>query len=253
MPSKQSTLFAVMYPITLAVASTLPSCPSDIPLSCHNSTAVSNSCCFNSPGGSLLQTQFWDTDPATGPDDSWTIHGLWPDNCDGSYEQFCDKSREYSNITKILKSQDRSDLLDYMSEYWKDINGDDETFWEHEWNKHGTCINTIEPDCYENYEPQIEVGEFFEKVVDLFKGLDTYQALADAGIIPDSSETYTFDEIQSALKKMHGQEVTIICDGDKLNQVYYYYNVKGNAIDGDYKASAAREFSLSDSADGIRR
>jgi ribonuclease T2 len=46
-------------------------------LSCHNTTAVADLCCFNAPGGQLLQTQFWDTDPATGPDDSWTIHGLW--------------------------------------------------------------------------------------------------------------------------------------------------------------------------------
>jgi ribonuclease T2 len=46
-------------------------------LSCHNTTVVENLCCFNAPGGQLLQTQFWDTDPATGPDDSWTIHGLW--------------------------------------------------------------------------------------------------------------------------------------------------------------------------------
>ena len=55
------------------------------------------------------------------------------------------------------------------------MNGDDETFWEHEWNKHGTCVNTIEPDCYENYKPQVEVGEFFAKTVELFKGLDTYR------------------------------------------------------------------------------
>lgn len=46
-------------------------------LSCHNSSTVQDLCCFNSPGGALLQTQFWDTDPATGPNDSWTIHGLW--------------------------------------------------------------------------------------------------------------------------------------------------------------------------------
>ena len=46
-------------------------------LSCHNTTAVDNLCCFNAPGGSLLQTQFWDTNPASGPSDSWTIHGLW--------------------------------------------------------------------------------------------------------------------------------------------------------------------------------
>lgn len=46
-------------------------------LSCHNTTIVQDLCCFNAPGGQLLQTQFWDTAPATGPDDSWTLHGLW--------------------------------------------------------------------------------------------------------------------------------------------------------------------------------
>lgn len=55
------------------------SCP-NAQLSCHNSSAVDNLCCFNSPGGTLLQTQFWDTDPASGPGDSWTIHGLWVSN-----------------------------------------------------------------------------------------------------------------------------------------------------------------------------
>lgn len=53
------------------------SCPNPLGLSCHNTTAVANLCCFNAPGGQLLQTQFWDTAPATGPDDSWTLHGLW--------------------------------------------------------------------------------------------------------------------------------------------------------------------------------
>ena len=45
--------------------------------SCQNITAVSDLCCFNAPGGQLLQTQFWDTSPSTGPTNSWTIHGLW--------------------------------------------------------------------------------------------------------------------------------------------------------------------------------
>lgn len=62
-----------------------------------------------------------------------------------------------------------------MDEYWVDIDGDNESFWSHEWNKHGTCINTIEPSCYSGYSKQQEVGDFFEKTVDLFKGLDTYK------------------------------------------------------------------------------
>ncbi|KAB8070788.1 ribonuclease T2-like protein [Aspergillus leporis] len=212
------------------------SCPANIPFSCQNTTAVADSCCFNSPGGALLLTQFWDTDPPAGPSDSWTLHGLWPDNCDGSYGQYCDKSREYSNITAILQEQGRTELLSYMNTYWPNYEGENEEFWEHEWNKHGTCINTIEPSCYKDYSPQKEVGDYLEKAVNLFKGLDTYKALADAGITP-GSKTYKKSEILSALAKIHdGHEPYISCESGALNQVWYFYNIKGNAVTGEYQA-----------------
>lgn len=69
----------VEHPAYRSVFSTLDSttCPATSQQSCHNTTVQTNLCCFNAPGGALLQTQFWDTDPVTGPDDSWTIHGLW--------------------------------------------------------------------------------------------------------------------------------------------------------------------------------
>lgn len=57
-------------------AGNAPSC-SNPQLSCHNTSVVEDLCCFNYPGGQMLQTQFWDTNPPTGPDDAWTIHGLW--------------------------------------------------------------------------------------------------------------------------------------------------------------------------------
>jgi ribonuclease T2 len=69
-----------------------------------------------------------------------TNNWLRPDNCDGTWEQFCDSSREYSNITEILQAQGRTELLSYMQTYWKDYQGDDESFWEHEWNKHGSFV-----------------------------------------------------------------------------------------------------------------
>lgn len=63
-------------PALAAVSGSL-SCPADTPLSCHNTTAYDNTCCFNYPGGQVLLTQFWDTSPSTGPATSWTVHGLW--------------------------------------------------------------------------------------------------------------------------------------------------------------------------------
>ncbi|KAJ5382235.1 hypothetical protein N7517_000146 [Penicillium concentricum] len=159
-----------------------------------------------------------------------------PDNCDGTYEASCDSKRAYTNITAILQEQDLGTLVDYMDEYWVDINGDNEDFWSHEWSKHGTCINTIEPSCYSGYTPQQEVGDFFQTTVDLFKKLDTHKALAAAGITPSTSKTYTLAAIQAALTKLHGAKVYLGCSSSKLNEVWYFYNVKGNAIDGTYEA-----------------
>ncbi|KAF3398429.1 Ribonuclease T2 [Penicillium rolfsii] len=237
MASTRSCMLAVAAASLMFGASAqLETCSNDNTFSCQSSSTTPT-CCFNYPGGALLQTQFWDTDPSTGPTDSWTIHGLWPDNCDGTYESSCDSSRAYTNISDILTAQGRTDLLSYMQDYWVDINGDDESFWAHEWGKHGTCINTIDPSCYTNYSAQEEVGDFFQKVVDLFQGLDTYKALAAAGITPSSSKTYTLSAIQAALTTLHdGASVYLGCSSGSLNQVWYFFNVAGNAIDGQYEA-----------------
>ncbi|GAB1730813.1 hypothetical protein NU195Hw_g1747t1 [Hortaea werneckii] len=211
-------------------------CP-DPQLSCHNTSVVENLCCFNSPGGSLLQTQFWDTDPVVGPSDSWTIHGLWPDNCDGSYDANCDDSRAYTNITAILNAAGRSDLVDYMQTYWQSNSGSAETFWEHEWSKHGTCISTLDPDCYTDYQPTEEVPDFFNRTVSLFKSLPTYEWLKEAGITPSSSATYTAAEIQDALSSNRGgHEVYLGCySGNILDEVWYFFNIAGSLQNGDFK------------------
>lgn len=98
-----------------------------------------------------------------------------PDHCDGTFDANCDASREYTNISSIISNAGETALLDYMNTYWKDYQGNDESFWEHEWGKHGTCISTLEPACYTDYVPQQEVVAYFQKTVDLFKTLDSYQ------------------------------------------------------------------------------
>lgn len=209
-------------------------------LSCHNTTAQADLCCFNAPGGALLQTQFWDTNPPTGPDDSWTLHGLWPDNCDGTYEANCDSRRAYTNITDILKAAGADETLSLMQTYWKDYQGNDEQFWEHEWGKHGTCISTLDPECYNNYQPTEEVPIFFNRTVSLFQSLPSYSFLSSAGITPSTSKTYTSSEIISALSAGHdGMEPYIGCSGSSLNEIWYFFNVRGSVQTGTFEPATS--------------
>ncbi|GAM35310.1 ribonuclease [Talaromyces pinophilus] len=220
--------------VKLAFAGTLQTCSSSSPLSC-SSDSTEASCCYESPGGLLLQTQFWDYSPSIGPSDSWGIHGLWPDNCDGSYQSNCDSSRDYTDITSLIQNAGKTDLLDYMNTYWQSNDESSEDFWEHEWSTHGTCVNTIDPSCYSDYSTGDEAVDFFQQVVDLFKTLDTYSALADAGITPDDSATYYLSDIQDAASAIHGGKIPYFgCSSGALSSAYYYFYISGNAINGTY-------------------
>ncbi|CAG7937060.1 unnamed protein product [Penicillium nalgiovense] len=212
---------------------TSSSCPVS-EISCQASYHGQDTCCFNYPGGQMLQTQFWDVDPALGPEDAWTIHGLWPDHCNGGFDQFCDSRRKYSNISLILVDAGRGDLLEYMSEYWKDFRGDDNHLWEHEWNKHGTCVSTLEPDCYEDYLPQQEVVDYFDKTVEVYKDLSSYEFLANAGIVPSQTQTYALADIEAALEQAHGDPVTVRCRGGAINEIWYYFNIAGSLQSGEF-------------------
>lgn len=155
-----------------------------------------------------------------------------PDHCDGSFDQYCDSTRAYHNITAILASAGADTLLKYMDEYWKDFRGNDENFWQHEWNKHGTCISTLDTACYEGYVPQQEVVDFFNVTVNLFDRLPTYEILEEAGVVPGLGMVYSLEEIQSPLQEMHGAEVTVLCRGGELDQVWYHFDVRGSVQTG---------------------
>ncbi|KXN71528.1 hypothetical protein CONCODRAFT_5784, partial [Conidiobolus coronatus NRRL 28638] len=69
-------------------------------LSCSSQLQSVDSCCSPSMGVVVLAVQWIQN---SGPSDEWTLHGLWPNNCDGSYgpSSGCDKSRKYSNMREI--------------------------------------------------------------------------------------------------------------------------------------------------------
>lgn len=121
-----------------------------------------------------------------------------------------------------------------MKVFWKDYQGDDEDFWEHEFGKHGTCMSTLDPECYPDFKPGQEVADFFKRTVKLFKTLPSYAWLAEAGIVPSKTQTYTLAAIQAALKAHHGHDVIINCSNGELNELWYHYNIQGSIQSGDY-------------------
>jgi ribonuclease T2 len=217
-------------------------------VSCHSSSTIDpnsyGTCCYNGalvPGnkesGLVLATQFWNL--TTGPSNSFTIHGLWPDYCDGSYPQFCTTQsgipeKSGDQIEALLQQYDPS-LLAYMRTYYEN----DPSFWEHEYNKHGTCFSTLRAKCQLDLSPFLNqtsaaVVGYFQQIVHEFKQLPSYDWLAQAGITPDSTKTYKLTDIQNALAKKQGGLPYIGCYKGTLSEVWYYYNVRGPLIHGQY-------------------
>lgn len=251
--------FARNYPLS-------PNCPMDLPLSCRNETVIPDTCCFEYPGGVFLQTQFWDykvshpisdkdeLERRLGPLNDFTIHGLWPDNCDGGYQQFCDNSAAIDDVYYLLNSKqfngDHSsleisgkDLLAKLKRLWKSNTGDDESLWIHEYNKHGTCIKTIKPECYKRWNPKSEqdlkkqsVYDYFRIAYNLYKSVNTSAVLKERGIVPTTTDTYTRDEIERALSDgFDGKRVFFACDGfNAINEIWYYHILKGSLLGEEF-------------------
>ncbi|KAF9056595.1 ribonuclease T2 [Panaeolus papilionaceus] len=232
--------------------------------SCENTTAIQNTCCSPTPGGLVLQTQFWDT--YTGledkgqllPRNSWTIHGLWPDNCDGSFEQYCDLLRQFDpfpspailpdgtvvpaytgpGVDTFVESFGRRDLLDFMNKYWVSQGETNAGFWAHEFSKHATCTSTFDVACYgPGYKQHQEVVDFFEAVIRAFNRYPTFEMLAAAGIVPSNQTTYTLPQLQAAIKSQTGSVPFFGCaqNGTVLSEVWYFSHVLGTEQFGAYK------------------
>ena len=73
-------------------------------------------------------------------DDKWHIHGLWPQYDKKTYPKFC-RNIPF-DITKL------NSIINNLHDNWYSNKDKDSLFWEHEWNKHGTCM-------FQMNEPQI--------------------------------------------------------------------------------------------------
>lgn len=210
-------------------------CPIDTPISCSNPDQE-NSCCYESSNGMFLATQFWDYNPATGPDDLFTTHGLWSNLCGGGYKQFCNPSWAIHNATEVLENMGQHELLKEMQRTWKDISGRDADLWEHEFNKHGTCMYTLNPSCYQKTAKKYQyVVDFYKTVVALEATLPTYEFLKEKGIMPTEDKSYPKQDIIDAIQSHTNHTVRLGCTrSGALQEVWYYYHLRGSVGSGTF-------------------
>lgn len=86
----------------------------------------------------------------------WSIHGLWLDYANGSYPEYC-SNMTFWNITN-------SSLEAKMRQEWYSCEGDEIDFWNHELQKHGSCIKDY-------IFPLMNSNGYFEDTIELYNGL----------------------------------------------------------------------------------
>jgi len=216
-------LLASITAVTSARSSN--SCSSSV-LSCSSKAGGANSCCSPTYGEVVMDLQWI---PGYGPDNAFTLHGLWPNTCTGAYapKDGCDDSRQYTDISSYLDSS----LVDQMNTYWPSDQGDNESFWDHEWQKHGTCVSTLAPSCLDasTYNTGDEVSMYFSKVLSLRQTYDVYSVMSNAGYGPVDSagNGYNINDVVSAVKDAFGVTVQFQCKGSAIDGISIYFNVQG--------------------------
>ncbi|KAM0936175.1 putative ribonuclease T(2) [Dioscorea sansibarensis] len=148
--------------------------------------------------------------PMTGkPAANFSIHGLWPNYDNGKYPHDCD----YENLYDATKTED---LLPEMQAKWPTLacpSGDGNKFWAHEWNKHGTCSESI-----------LDQHSYFRAGLELQNKANILSILEDADIRPDGA-SYSTERITEVIKDALGVLPSIDCNRDEsrnpqLFQIY---------------------------------
>ncbi|KAG2195374.1 base non specific RNase Rh [Mucor mucedo] len=192
-------------------------------LSCHWTGSV-DACCSPKYGLVVLALQWM---PGFGPNDEFTIHGLWPDTCSGRMApgRGCDNSRNTNQIASIVRNMN-STMYGRMNTFWPSNKGDNNWFWSHEWTKHGTCVSTLRPTCYgPTYKKYQDVIEYFEQVLDLRDRFDLFGALNLNGVSP--GRHYNVETIRDAIKSTYGANVKLDCHGNQLSEISLNFYVRG--------------------------
>ncbi|RWS22595.1 ribonuclease Oy-like protein, partial [Leptotrombidium deliense] len=131
--------------------------------------------------------------------EKWSIHGTWPQNAHGRHPESC-------CFHRLLNQKVIDELYEDLSENWSSLYGNNKKFWQHEWEKHGTC----------SYASKQLLGQenYFKQTLKLFKKIDLNTWLAKRSINPKplgSKSEYKLEDIRDAIRDYHGKRVRFAC------------------------------------------
>jgi ribonuclease T2 len=126
-----------------------------------------------------------------------TIHGLWIEYNNNTYPEYCNKSIPF-NVS------DLQDLVPQLDVAWISYEGNNTAFWEHEFEKHGTCFPT--PDIY----------HFFDLGLSLWYSYDITDLFNKSGLKIGENNTY------NNISKSLNNAILQCKEGEnKLEQIWY--------------------------------
>ncbi|XP_078171681.1 extracellular ribonuclease LE-like [Carex rostrata] len=153
------------------------------------------------------------------PPSNFGIHGLWPNYNNSSYPANCDPNNPF-NISQI------QDLVTSLRTNWPSLacpSIDSTSYWQHEWNKHGTCSESV-----------MNQHAYFQVNLNLKSRIKLLQYLQSAGITPNN-EFYSLTNIKTAIKAGVGHTPWIQCNKNaagtyQLYQVYICIDHSGTVL-----------------------
>ncbi|XP_065661779.1 ribonuclease Oy [Hydra vulgaris] len=155
----------------------------------------------------------------------WTIHGLWPSVEKGEQPFFCEPWKFDEDKVKDLEGN--------LELYWPNIfvETTPQSFWKHEYEKHGTCASSVK-----GFETE---HDYFQKALELREKFDIMRVLSESKIVPSTDSSYQFSDIEEALKSGYSAKVCFECSGIKhskqvLSAGYVCLNKQLEQIDCGY-------------------
>jgi ribonuclease T2 len=157
---------------------------------------------------------------------AFTLHGLWPEYRSGGWPQYCSTAEKHdlvkvqgaetarrSNKASIKNSDD--DATDDDGKVrceWPSFHGSTLNFWDHEWDKHGSCAAPL-------------LGnrtEFFKTVVNLHDQFNLNHLFRSQGLWPVGNSQGMFKSIEAAqaVEKKFGVKPRLACHKGSLSEVW---------------------------------